>query len=217
MSDGRVARARMVAEQLRPAGIEDPAVLAAMQDVPRHLFVPRLLRHRAYQPCALPIGFGQTISQPFTVALMTSLLNLHGGERVLEIGTGSGYQAAVLSRLCGEVISLERIAPLAQRARSVLADLRYANVSVHAADGTTGRPEDAPYDAILVTACVPSLPDPLLWQLADGGVLLLPVGRGERQVLYRYQRRGEEVAVQRSVACRFVPLQPGLQEGSARA
>lgn len=217
MSDYRVARSRMVAEQLRGGGITDRDVLSTVQEVPRHLFVPRLLRHRAYQPCALPIGYGQTISQPFTVGLMTALLELKGAERVLEIGTGSGYQAAVLSRLASAVISLERIAPLAERASCVLQRLGFTNVEVHAADGSAGFADQAPYDAIIVTACAAQLPESLLAQLEEGGVLLVPLGRDDQQVLYRYQRRGSEVVVQRSVACRFVPMQNGLAAGGRNA
>jgi len=214
MNDYKVARKRMVREQLKDAGVTEQPVLAAMREVPRHIFVPKLLHHRAYMPCALPIGYGQTISQPFTVALMTALLTLQGGEQVLEIGTGSGYQAAVLSRLASRVISVERIKPLARRAAAVLSDLQYDNVEVHAVDGSGGYPNKAPYDAIVVTACAAELPEDLLHQLKDGGLLLLPMGDKDEQTLYRYQRQGGEVVIERSVSCRFVPLKDGILEGS---
>ncbi len=212
MNDFAVARRRMVREQLADAGLDDRRVLRAMEAVPRHRFVPALLHHRAHQDCALPIGFGQTISKPFTVGLMSCLLGLQGHERVLEIGTGSGYQAAVLGTLCREVVTVERVAPLARRAGQLLADLGYANVEVRAADGREGAPDLAPYDAIVVTACAPHLPSALVAQLAEGGYLLLPVDKGREQILYRYQRRGQEVVIERSVSCRFVPLLPGVQE-----
>lgn len=212
MNDYAVARRRMVREQLAAAGLDDRRVLKAMEAVPRHRFVPRLLHHRAHQDCALPIGFGQTISRPFTVGLMSCLLGLQGHERVLEIGTGSGYQAAVLAALCREVVTVERVAPLARRAGRLLAELGYANVTVRAADGRDGAPDLAPFDAIVVTACAPHLPPALVAQLAEGGYLLLPVDKGREQILFRYQRRGQEVMIERSVSCRFVPLQPGVQD-----
>ena len=212
MNDYAVARRRMVREQLAAAGLDDPRVLKAMEQVPRHRFVPHLLHHRAHQECALPIGFGQTISKPFTVGLMSCLLDLKGHERVLEIGTGSGYQAAVLAVLCREVVTVERVAPLARRAGQLLADLGYANVEVRAADGIEGAPARAPFDAIVVTACAAKVPSGLVSQLAEGGYLLLPVDKGREQILYRYQRRGQEVVIERSVSCRFVPLLPGIQD-----
>lgn len=208
-----VARRRMVQEQLIAGGITDKAVLAAMRKTPRHLFVPRLLQHRAHQASALPIGFGQTISQPFTVALMTSLLELRGGEKVLEIGTGSGYQAAVLSCLARQIISVERIRPLASRAALVLERIDCRNVQVLAQDGLDGFADQAPFEAIMVTACAPTLPPLLAGQLAEGGRLLIPVNKGREQILYRYRRQGEELVVEQSVSCRFVPLLPGLSEG----
>jgi protein-L-isoaspartate(D-aspartate) O-methyltransferase len=213
MSDYHVARQIMVKEQLQEAGINDRYVLAAMKEVPRHRFVPRLLRHRAYLSCALPIGYGQTISQPFTVGLMTALLELGGHEKILEIGTGSGYQAGVLSRLTRAVFSVERIAPLAERARRILAEEGYDNVEVYAADGSLGLPIEAPYDAILVTACAKEVPAPLLAQLRDGGRLLVPLGEGDKQILYRYRKNGYEASVERSVSCQFVPLRTGISNG----
>ncbi len=203
----------MVREQIAGAGLGDERVLAAMREVPRHLFVPKLLRHRAHQPCALPIGFGQTISKPFTVGLMSALLELQGHEHVLEIGTGSGYQGAVLSRLAGSVISVERIKPLAARARATLGELDYDNITVLAHDGVCGLADFAPFDAVMVTACAPYLPPHLVSQLKDGGLLLIPVSKGREQILYRYRRQGNEVLIEQSVTCRFVPLLPGLEEG----
>ena len=205
----------MVREQLAAEGIDDPHVLRVMEEVPRHLFVPPLLRHRAHQPSALPIGFGQTISKPFTVGLMTMLLELRGDEHVLEVGTGSGYQGAILARLARSVVSVERIAPLADRARTTLDELGLENITVLAHDGTVGAPDHAPFDAIIVTACAPQLPPLLVGQLRDGGRLLIPVNRGKEQVLYRYQRRGEEVLVEQSVSCRFVPLLSGIAAAAA--
>ncbi len=210
MTDFAVARRRMVREQLEEAGLSDPRVLKAMREVPRHLFVPRVLRHRAHQPSALPIGYGQTISKPFTVGLMSQLLELAGHEHVLEIGTGSGYQGAVLARLAGDVVSVERIRPLAERARQALAESGADNITVLAEDGSDGWLDGAPYDAIMVTACAPHLPALLLGQLKDGGHLLIPVSKGREQILYRYRRQGQEVLVEQSLSCRFVPLLTGV-------
>jgi protein-L-isoaspartate(D-aspartate) O-methyltransferase len=209
--DYAVARRRMVEEQLRRAGITERAVLDAMQTVPRHCFVPRMLQHRAYEPCALPIGYGQTISKPFTVGLMSALLELAGHERVLEVGTGSGYQAAVLGQLCREVVSVERIVPLALRAAAELAAQEYANVTVLPGDASHGLAEGGPWHAIIVTACAPGLPEAMARQLVDGGHLLVPIVHDGEQVLYRYQRRGEDLTVERGVSCQFVPLLPGLE------
>jgi len=212
MRDFAVARRRMVREQLVAEGLDEPRVLQAMRDVPRHLFVPKLLHHRAHQPSALPIGFGQTISRPFTVGLMSTLLELKGHEHVLEVGTGSGYQGAVLARLAASVVSVERIKPLADRARRTLGELGTDNITVVAHDGIEGMFDHAPYDAIMVTACAPHLPPLLVNQLKDGGCLLIPVNRGSEQILYRYLRRGEEVLVEQSVSCRFVPLLAGVEQ-----
>jgi protein-L-isoaspartate(D-aspartate) O-methyltransferase len=169
------ARHRMV-ERIRARGVTDAAVLAALDAVPRHLFVPPPERPKAYEDRPLPIGDGQTISQPYMVALMTSLLELRPGARVLEIGTGSGYQAAILSRVAAEVYTMEIRKTLAERARSTLADLGYRNVQVRNGDGFQGWPEAAPFDAIIVTAAPPSVPGPLLRQLKTGGRLVIPVG-----------------------------------------
>lgn len=206
-----VARRRMVREQIKGAGITDSRVLKAMEEVPRHIFVPKLLSHRAQQPSALPIGYGQTISKPFTVGLMTSLLELKGHEKVLEVGTGSGYQGAILAHLAQKVISVERIKPLADHAREILKTLGLHNIIVLAHDGISGYADHAPFDAIMVTACAPHLPPHLVSQLKDGGYLLIPVSTGEEQILYRYQRQGNEVVVEQSVSCRFVPLLDGVK------
>lgn len=215
--DMRVARARMVSEQLQAAGLADPRVLAAMREVPRHLFVPKLLRHRAYQPCALPIGFGQTISQPFTVGLMTALCELSGGESVLEVGTGSGYQAAVLARLADSVVTVDRVPSLCRRAAAVLHELGYENVEVVAADGTEPLAGRGPFDVVVVTACAARLPEALYRQLRDGGRLIVPLGAGERQTLYRFHRNGDSPRIERSVPCRFVPLVRGVAREAAGA
>ncbi len=215
MKDYAVARRRMVAEQLEGAGLADKRVLSVMKEVPRHRFVPRLFEHRAHQPSALPIGFGQTISKPFTVGLMSTLLELKGHEHVLEVGTGSGYQGAVLSRLARKVLSVERVKPLATRARTILADMGYDNITVMAHDGICGLADHAPFDAIMVTACAHQLPPHLVSQLKDGGYLLIPVNKGREQILYRYQRQKEEVIIEQSVSCRFVPLLGGIEAGSS--
>ncbi len=218
MKDYAVARRRMVREQLVDAGISDRHVLAAMEEVPRHLFVPKLLQHRAHQPSALPIGHGQTISKPFTVGLMTSLLELQGHEHVLEVGTGSGYQAAILAKLARSVISVERIRPLAERSRVMLAQLGVENINILAHDGAEGVHDHAPFDAIMVTACATTVPTHLVSQLKDGGHLLIPISKGNDQILYRYRRQGEEVSIEESVSCRFVPLLSGVTaEGEHRA
>jgi protein-L-isoaspartate(D-aspartate) O-methyltransferase len=218
MKDYAVARRRMVREQLVDAGLSDRRVLAAMEKVPRHLFVPKLLQHRAHQPSALPIGYGQTISKPFTVGLMTSLLELQGHEHVLEIGTGSGYQGAILASLARSVISVERIRPLAERSRVTLAKLGVENINVLAHDGAEGVHDHAPFDAIMVTACAGRLPAHMVSQLKDGGHLLIPINKGREQILYRYRRQGQEVSIEQSVSCRFVPLLSGVTtEGEQRA
>src|SRR4051795_3769009 len=197
------ARARMVERQLRRRGIHDPRVLAAMNDVPRELFVPADQRRRAYRDGALRIGEGQTISQPWIVACMAQLLELRGQETVLEVGTGSGYAAAVLSRLCAEVITIERYESLAEGARAALAELGYDNVEVRVGDGARGAPDRAPFGGIPVPATARDEPPPaLLEQLAPGAALACPVARGRREHLMRF-RDGEQEAV---AAVRFVPL-----------
>jgi protein-L-isoaspartate(D-aspartate) O-methyltransferase len=199
-------RRAMVEEQLLRRGIRQEAVLAAMARVPRHEFVAAEARHLAYADRPLPIGHSQTISQPYVVALMTELLDLRPGARVLEIGTGSGYHAAVLSRLAAEVYTIEIVRPLGERARDTLARLGYDNVQVRIGDGYRGWPEEAPFDAILLTAAPPEVPAPLLEQLKVGGKLVLPEGRGEVQDLLVVTRTAESLERQRVAAVRFVPM-----------
>jgi protein-L-isoaspartate(D-aspartate) O-methyltransferase len=181
-------------------------VVQAMASIPRQEFVPVEWKERAYQDEPLPIGGGQTISQPFIVALMTAALRLSGNERVLEIGTGCGYQAAILSRLSKEVYSVELRPELAHLAAERLERLGFANVHVHCGDGSAGLPDFAPYDAILVAAAAPSLPEPLLKQLSDGGRLIVPVGDASHQLLVCARRQGDEFSSERYGGCRFVPL-----------
>jgi len=196
----------MVARQIRDRGIRSARVLDAMESVPRHLFVPAELVRRAYADEPLPIGAGQTISQPFMVAAMAEALLLDGRERVLEVGCGSGYQAAVLSRCASEVIAVETQSMLAASARERLARLGYANVAVHEGDGSAGWPASAPYDAILVTAAAPKVPQPLIDQLAEGGRLVIPVGGSNHQELLRVVKRGDRTTEESLYTCRFVPL-----------
>jgi len=201
------ARARMVERQLRRRGIEDERVLEAMARVPRELFVPAELREDAYADAALPIGDGQTISQPFMVALICELLALRGHERVLDVGTGSGYQAAVLAELAAEVHTIERLPTLAERARASLADAGYeGRISLHVGDGTRGLPEHAPFAAIAIAAATRDLPETLYEELELRGRLVLPLGGGEGQRLEVIVRTPEGPATLRGVFCRFVPL-----------
>jgi protein-L-isoaspartate(D-aspartate) O-methyltransferase len=199
-------RARMVDEQLRGRDIVDERVLEAMERVPRELFVPEDLRGRAFDDVALPIGAGQTISQPYMVARIAEELGLDGDEHVLDVGTGSGYQAAVLAELGDEVHTIERIPELAEQARATLEAAGYANVEVHVGDGSRGLPEHAPFDAVAVAAAAPSFPTPLYEQLNQGGRLVVPVGGRRGQRLEVIVRTPEGPAVLRSVPCRFVPL-----------
>lgn len=196
----------MIEKQIRGRGVTDTAVLEAIKFVRRHEFVAQEYRSRAYGDVPLPIGEGQTISQPYIVAAMTAVLHLHSGERVLEIGTGCGYQAAVLSRLVKEVHTIECRAELASASKERLARLGYANVQVHFGDGTLGLPEYAPFDAILIAAAAPAVPPPLLAQLSDCGRAILPMGGTEHQELHLMERRGNEFIVTKLEACRFVPL-----------
>jgi protein-L-isoaspartate(D-aspartate) O-methyltransferase len=196
----------MVQQQLRERDIADERVLAAMERVPRELFVPANLRDRAYDDAALPIGAGQTISQPYMVARICEALGLAGTERVLDVGTGSGYQAAVLAELASEVDTIERIPELAETARANLAAAGYGNVRVHVGDGTRGLPERAPFGAIAVAAAAPELPPSLYEQLEPSGRLVIPVGRRRVQRLELVVRSPEGPAVVKSVPCRFVPL-----------
>jgi protein-L-isoaspartate(D-aspartate) O-methyltransferase len=202
------ARRRMVEQQLAAPerGIRDARVLHAMQSVPRHEFVPAELRDAAYGDYPLPIGHGQTISQPFIVAFMTETLRLQPGDRVLEIGTGSGYQAAVLARLVREVYTIEIIEPLARRAQADLARLGFTNVFVRAGDGFLGWPEHAPFDAIMVTCAPTRVPAPLVQQLKDGGRMVIPVGPSHAATLYLLEKQGTNLAQTAGLPVRFVPM-----------
>jgi len=195
----------MVKEQIESRGIKDPLTLAALREVPRHAFVPEAAAGEAYGDFPLPIGHGQTISQPYIVAFMTEALGLHGGENVLEIGTGSGYQSAVLARIAGKVRTIEIVPELAGQARARLARLGYRNVEVRAGDGYRGWPEAAPFDAIIVTAAAPRIPEPLKRQLAEGGRLVVPVGE-ESQELIVVTRHGSAFDERRVLPVRFVPM-----------
>ena len=201
-----INRERMVEEQLVGRGISHPLTLEAMRVVPRHEFVEDAMRVRAYGDHPLPIGSGQTISQPYIVALMTQALGLQGGERVLEIGTGSGYQAAVLARICEKVYTIERIDSLLARARRTFDRLHIHNIVSRIDDGTVGWPDQAPFDGILVTAGGPRIPEPLTAQLADGGRLVIPVGDREVQDLQVVTREGDAFAVTTIERVRFVQL-----------
>lgn len=186
MIDPRRIREKMVRDQVESRGVDDPAVLKAMRSVPRHLFVDEALQAQAYEDHPLPIGHGQTISQPYIVALMSSILSVSPGMKVLEIGTGSGYQAAVLAEMGADVYTVERIRPLYQRSRKLFSELKYHYIKTKLDDGTMGWPEKSPFDRILVTAGGPRIPQPLVEQLADPGVLVIPVGDGRRsQTLIR--------------------------------
>jgi protein-L-isoaspartate(D-aspartate) O-methyltransferase len=199
-------RQRMVDHQLRGRDITDRQVLAAMGQVPRHRFVRPIDLPLAYADAPLPIGHRQTISQPYIVALMTQLLESRPGDTVLEIGTGSGYQAAILARLVRRVISIERIPELAEQARQALAEIGATNVEVVEGDGTRGYLDEAPFAGILVTAGAPRVPEPLRDQLAEGGRLVLPVGSRDAQILERWTRRGEDLHRERITPVAFVPL-----------
>ena len=199
-------RRSMVEHQIKSRGIHDRRVLSAMGQIPRHEFVGEDMFQAAYEDCPLPIGGGQTISQPYMVALMTELLALEGGERVLEIGTGSGYQTAVLARLCREVYSVERIPRLAEAAREHLRRGGYTNAQVRSGDGTTGLAEFQPYDRILVTAGAPAVPPTLLNQLAPGGKMVIPVGDRLLQQLMIVEKQGDETVYRQACGCVFVPL-----------
>jgi len=199
-------RRRMVERQLRRRRVKDERVLSAMARVPRELFLPEDVRERAYDDAALPIGGGQTMSQPYIVAKMCELLSLDGDERVLDVGTGSGYHAAVLAELAGEVVTIERVRALAERARAALAAAGYDDVDARVGDGTLGVPDRAPYDAIAVAAAAPVLPGSLYEQLKLGGRIVVPVGGRANQRLELIVKSPEGAAVVRSVPCRFVPL-----------
>jgi protein-L-isoaspartate(D-aspartate) O-methyltransferase len=199
-------RLRMVESQIEARRVRDPRLLAAMREVPRHRFVPPRFSDRSYDDEPLPIGAGQTISQPYIVAEMTQALSLAGGEKVLEIGTGSGYQTALLCRLAKEVVTVERIGSLQEGARRLLSELGLRNVRFVEGDGTLGCPGEAPFDRIIVTAAAPEVPAPLFEQLRDGGVMVIPVGSREEQLLMRVEKAGGRAREDRLGGCRFVPL-----------
>jgi protein-L-isoaspartate(D-aspartate) O-methyltransferase len=199
-------RIRMVEDQIIARGVTDERVLAAMRKVPRHEFLPEAIRVMSYQDSALPLGEGQTMSQPYMVAVMSELLGLSGTERVLEIGTGSGYQAAVLAELCEKVYTVERIKVLADRARAALDRLGYRTVAIKVYDGTYGWKEMAPFDAIMVTAGSPDIPAPLVDQLKEGGRLVIPVGERFGQTLMKVVKTPGGPVIDRSIPCVFVPL-----------
>jgi protein-L-isoaspartate(D-aspartate) O-methyltransferase len=213
--DYTAERLVMIRAQLQRRGITDTRVLQAMREIPRHAFVPPEWRHEAYSDRPLPIADGQTISQPYMVAIMTQSLMLQGHERVLEVGTGSGYQAAVLSRLATQVYTIEYFPNLAKRARAIVQRLGYTNVQVLTGDGGLGLAAYAPYHGILVAAAAPHVPQSLLGQLAEGGRLVIPVGSITSQELLIITRHGDDYPQARSVSCRFVPLrgQEGWAEG----
>ncbi len=207
------ARIRMVETQIRNRGVADPRVLKAMEEVPRHRFVPGNQVSGAYDDHPLPIGYGQTISQPYIVALMTECVRLEPEDRVLEVGTGSGYQAAILSRLVEKVFSIEIIEPLGLAARERLKDLGYSNVEVRIGDGYRGWPEEAPFDAVIVTAAPDTIPQPLIDQLADGGRMVIPVGAYYQELILLSKKNGK--IKQRSIASvRFVPMVSEPEKGN---
>ena len=203
---GARERERMVKEQIEARGIYNERLLEVMRRVPRHLFVPDNYRSEAYQDYPLPIACNQTISQPYMVAYMTQLLHLNGDETVLEVGTGSGYQAAILAEMCQKVISLERYAELTESSKTLLTRLKYKNVEIYHTDGSQGWPVAAPYQGILVTAAAPSVPQPLLQQMADGGRMVIPVGPRSAQELQLWERQGREFHHQVMLPVVFVPL-----------
>lgn len=204
--DYKIQRERMITEQLIPRGIKDPLVLGAFSKVERHKFVPEKFEAAAYADHPLPVGEGQTISQPYMVALMTEKLALTGRERVLEIGTGSGYQAAILAEIAREVYSIERFEILANNAKVALEELGYKNIRIKVGDGTLGWEECAPFDRIIITAGAPHIPKSLVSQLNAGGKMVLPVGGSFSQVLTLIEKREDEFTAQDICGCVFVPL-----------
>lgn len=207
LTDRRYERQRrQLIETIRERGIDDLEVLRVFDLVPRHMFVPEAVQHRAYEDAPVPIGFGQTASQPSLQALYLQILKIRQNDKVLEIGTGSGYQTALLAHLAGHVYSVERIRELSVRARAVLDDLRFSNIALLVGDGTIGWSRYAPYDAILVAAASPDVPQALLDQLADGGRMLIPVGDRTEQTLTLFEKRPEGVHREDVTACTFVPL-----------
>ncbi|MBI2266357.1 MAG: protein-L-isoaspartate(D-aspartate) O-methyltransferase [Armatimonadetes bacterium] len=201
----------MVEFQLRARGIKDQRVLRVMEEIPRELFVPKVYRSRAYEDSALPIGEGQTISQPYVVALMTQCLRLQGTERILEIGTGSGYQAAILGKLAKEVFTIEILEPLAREASALLLKLGYTNIHTKVGDGYKGWEEHAPFDAIIVTAAPLEIPQKLVEQLKDGGRMVLPLGDGWAQDLILLTKQGKETKKEVITNVRFVPMIKGVK------
>ncbi len=199
-------RLHMVLRQIKLRGVSDPRILSAMREVPRHLFIPPPHDQAAYDDCPLPIGNGQTISQPYIVALMTELVQTHSGDHVLEIGAGCGYQAAVLSMLVHQVTTIERIPAVADLARKNIAALHYDNVEVIVGDGTLGYPQHAPFNGIIITASAPAIPAPLIDQLADNGRLVIPVGSRDIQDLVVLHKQGAAITQEHHGGVRFVPL-----------
>ncbi len=204
--DYEILRKRMVQEQLIPRGIKNPTVLNVFSKIERHKFIPESLRSSAYADFPLSIGEGQTISQPYIVALMTECLDLTGKEKVLEIGTGSGYQTAILAELAGEVYSIERFEVLTERAQTLLSELGYKNIKIKVGDGTLGWEEAAPFDRIIITAASPKIPLPLIEQLADSGKLILPLGESLAQVLTLVEKKEGKLKSMDICGCVFVPL-----------
>jgi protein-L-isoaspartate(D-aspartate) O-methyltransferase len=202
----KLSRIRMVEYQIEARGIHNPRVLDAMREIPRHLFVPPEFRESAYQDRPLPIGKGQTISQPYIVAMMTELLEIGPGDKVLEVGTGSGYQAAILAKLARFVVTIERLPEIASAAEKLFESLNISNVKVITGDGTEGYPPEAPYDAIIVTAATPDIPPPLTRQIADRGRLVAPVGSRDLQNLIRIRRHGDLIDRESYGGVVFVPL-----------
>jgi protein-L-isoaspartate(D-aspartate) O-methyltransferase len=199
-------RRKMVEEQLVERGINDLRLLEVVSRVPRHLFVQESLQHRAYGDTPLPIGENQTISQPYIVGAMTEALHLKGEERVLEIGTGSGYQTAIIAELCRQVFTIERLNNLSRKAQNVLESLNYMNIVFKMFDGTYGWPDQAPFDAILITASAPEIPGSLVKQLGDGGRLVAPIGEADKQKLVVLTKNGDRVSRRDLGDCKFVPL-----------
>jgi len=205
--DFQALRHKMVEEQLKARGIGDAAVLGAMERVPRHKFIPDTLKSMAYDDCPVPIGEGQTVSQPYIVALMTQCLGLNKEKRVLEVGTGSGYQAAILAELSREVYSVERIEALAERARWMFQNLKYKNIKVFSGDGSLGLPDESqPFDAVIVTAASPRPPEHLFEQLSSGGRLVVPVGGRFSQTLTLFTKVDDQITEEVLCGCVFVPL-----------
>lgn len=201
-----VERRTMVASQIEARGVHDPRVLAAMREVPRHLFIPPPYDRSAYDDSPLPIGNGQTISQPYIVAVMTELLQPQASDNALEIGTGTGYQAAILSRTVRRVTTVERIPAVAELARRNFAALNFDNIEIIVGDGTLGYPKNAPYDEIIITAATPDIPRPLIDQLADGGRMVVPTGARDVQELITLKKQGNSIIRQSHGGVRFVPL-----------